>query len=240
MDLSRLGAFVTKSITREERPGNEPTRIVETRAGMLNAIGLANVGLDRFLAEKVPLLRKMPCPVIVNVAGHSYDDYTETCAAMNDLRCVAAIELNVSCPNVKDGLTFGTNPARLKELTREVKRVLPDKPLIVKLSPNVEDIAVTAAAAVEGGADALSLINTFTAMAIDIKTRRPRLANVTGGLSGPAIKPIAVHMVSRVYRNVAKAAKVPIIGMGGIQSWQDAVEFIIAGASAVGIGTALF
>jgi dihydroorotate dehydrogenase (NAD+) catalytic subunit len=240
MDLSKLGAFVTKSITREQRKGNEPTRIVETRAGMLNAIGLANVGLDRFLAEKVPLIRNMPCPVIVNVAGHSYDHYTETCAAMNGIDCLAAVELNVSCPNVKDGLTFGTNPGRLKELTRQVKDVLPDKPLIVKLSPNVDDVAQTARAAIEGGADILSLVNTFTAMAIDIQKRRPRLANVTGGLSGPAIKPIALHMVSRVWRNGAREAGVPIIGMGGVQSWQDAVEFILAGASSVAIGTALF
>jgi dihydroorotate dehydrogenase (NAD+) catalytic subunit len=240
MDLSRLGAFVTKSITREERPGNEPTRIVETRAGMLNAIGLANVGLNRFLAEKVPLLRKMPCPIIVNVAGHSYDDYAETCAAMNDLDCAAAVELNVSCPNVKDGLTFGTNPGRLKELIGVVKKALPSKPLIVKLSPNVDDITATARAAIDGGAQVLSMINTFTAMAIDHNKNRPRLANVTGGLSGPAIKPIALHMVSRVYRTVAKPAGVPIIGMGGIQFWTDALEFILAGATGVGVGTALF
>lgn len=240
MDLSKLGAFVTKSITREERPGNEPARIVETRAGMLNAIGLANVGLDRFLKEKVPQLQKMPCPIIVNVAGHSFDDYSETCAAMDSLDCVAAVELNVSCPNVKDGLTFGTNPSRLKEITKTVKNVLPHKPLIVKLSPNVEDITLTARAAIDGGAQILSLVNTFTAMAVDIWKRKPRLANTTGGLSGPAIKPIAVHMVSRVYRNVAKSAGVPIIGMGGIQTWQDAVEFILAGATGLGIGTALF
>jgi dihydroorotate dehydrogenase (NAD+) catalytic subunit len=240
MDLSRLGAFVTKSITREERKGNEPTRIVETRAGMLNAIGLANVGLDRFLSEKVPLLEKMPCPLIVNVAGHSYDDYLETCSAMASIGCVRAVELNVSCPNVSDGLTFGTHPGRLKELVAEVKKVLPGKPLIVKLSPNVEDITLTARGAVEGGADILSLVNTFTAMSIDIHKRRPRLANVTGGLSGPAIKPIAVHMTSRVYRNVARHAGVPIIGMGGIQTWQDAAEFILAGATGLGIGTALF
>lgn len=240
MDLSQLGAFVTKSITAEERPGNEPARVVEVRAGMLNAIGLANVGLKRFLSEKVPLLRKMPCPVIVNVAGHSFDDYTATCAAMDGLDCVQAVELNVSCPNVKDGLTFGTHPGRLRELTAEVKKVLPHKPLIVKLSPNVEDITATARATVEGGADVLSLVNTFTAMAIDIYKRRPRLANVTGGLSGPAIKPIALHLVSRVYRAVAKSAKVPIIGMGGVQSWQDAVEFMLAGSTAVAIGTALF
>lgn len=240
MDLSQLGAFVTKSVTREERPGNEPARVVEVRAGMLNAIGLANVGLDRFLAEKAPLLRRMPCPVIVNVAGHSFDDYIETCAAMNGLDCVGGVELNVSCPNVKDGLTFGTHPGRLKELVAMVKRVLPNKPLMVKLSPNVEDVTVTARAAVEGGADVLTLVNTFTAMAVDIYKRRPRLANVTGGLSGPAIKPIALHMVSRVYRNVARGAGVPIVGMGGVQYWQDAVEFILAGASAVAIGTALF
>jgi dihydroorotate dehydrogenase (NAD+) catalytic subunit len=240
LDLSRLGAFVTKSITREERAGNEPTRIVETRAGMLNAIGLANVGLKRFLSEKVPLLKKMPCPVIANVAGHSFDDYTETCAAMDNLDCIAAVELNVSCPNVKDGLTFGTHPGRLKELTAMVKKVLPHKPLIVKLSPNVEDITQTARAAVEGGADVLSLVNTFTAMAIDIHKRRPRLANVTGGLSGPAIKPIALHLVSRVYRMVTRHTNVPIVGMGGVQNWQDAAEFILAGSSAVAIGTALF
>ncbi len=240
MDLSRLGAFVTKSITREERVGNEPARIVEVRAGMLNAIGLANVGLDRFLAEKVPLLQKMPCPVIVNVAGHSFDDYVETCAAMDGLDCIAAVELNVSCPNVKDGLTFGTHPGRLKELTAKVKQVLPHKPLIVKLSPNVEDITQTARATIDGGADILSLVNTFTAIAIDIWKKKPRLANVTGGLSGPAIKPIALHLVSRVYRMVAKGAGVPIIGMGGVQTWQDAVEFILAGSSAVAIGTALF
>ena len=240
MDLSKLGAFVTKSITLEERPGNEPTRIVETRAGMLNAIGLANVGLKRFLSEKVPQIRKMPCPVIVNVAGHSFDDYTETCAAMEAIDCLAGVELNVSCPNVKDGLTFGTHPGRLRELTAAVKKVLPTKPLIVKLSPNVEDITLTARAAVDGGADMLSLINTFTAMTVDVYKKRPRLANLTGGLSGPAIKPIAIHMVSRVYRTVAKAAGVPIIGMGGVQTWQDAVEFILAGASAVAVGTALF
>lgn len=240
LDLGSLGAFVTKSITLEERRGNQPSRIVETRAGMLNAIGLANVGLRRFLDEKVPQIERMPCPVLVNVAGHSHDDYLETCAAMNGLACVAGVELNVSCPNVRDGLTFGTHPGRLQELTRLAKGVLPGKPLVVKLSPNVEDIAQTARAAVEGGADALSLVNTFTAMSVDIWRRRPRLANVTGGLSGPAIRPIAVHMVSRVYRAVARPAGVPLIGMGGVQTWQDAAEFILAGASAVSIGTALF
>ncbi len=240
MDLSQLGAFVTKSITREERRGNAPARVVETRAGMLNAIGLANVGLKRFLAEKIPQLQKMPCPIIVNVAGHSTEDYAETCAAMNDLSCVAGVELNVSCPNVSDGLMFGTDGPRLKELAAEVKRAMPSKPLIVKLSPNVEDIVVTARAAIEGGADALSLVNTFTAMAVDVYQKKPRLTNVTGGLSGPAIKPIALHLVSRVYRNIARSTGTPLIGMGGVQTWQDAVEFILCGASAVAIGTALF
>jgi dihydroorotate dehydrogenase (NAD+) catalytic subunit len=240
MDLSRLGGFVTKSITRHERPGNEPARVVETRGGMLNAIGLANVGLDRFLAEKVPQLARFPCPVIVNVAGHSTGDYVETVAALAGIACVAAVELNVSCPNVKDGLTFGTHPGRLRELVAEVKAALPGKPLIVKLSPNVEDITATAAAAVAGGADVLSLVNTFTAMAVDIHRRRPRLTNVTGGLSGPAIKPIALHLVSRVYRNVTRHSKTPIIGMGGVQTWQDAAEFVLAGAAAVAVGTALF
>jgi dihydroorotate dehydrogenase (NAD+) catalytic subunit len=239
-DLSKLGAFVTKSVTREERKGNPPTRIVEVKSGMLNAIGLANVGLQRFLAEKVPLIERMPCPTIVNVAGHSTADYVDTVAAIAPLPSCAAIELNVSCPNVKDGLTFGTSPARLRELIQRVKPAAAGKPLIVKLSPNVDDIALTAAAAIDGGADALSLVNTFTAMAVDLKSKRPRLANVTGGLSGPAIKPIALHMTSRVYRQVAKSAGVPLIGMGGITTWQDAAEFILCGASAVAIGTALF
>lgn len=240
LDFSKLGAFVTKSVTLHERAGNNPSRIVETRAGMLNAIGLANVGLRRFLAEKVPLFKGLGCAVIANVAGHSQNDYVETVAGLAGVSEIAAIELNVSCPNVKDGLTFGTDPGRLKALVSEVKSVLPGKPLIVKLSPNVEDIIHTAAAAIEGGANILSLINTFTAMSIDIHTRRPRLANVTGGLSGPAIRPIAVHLVSRVYRGVAKAAGVPLIGMGGVQTWQDAAEFFLAGASAVAVGTALF
>lgn len=238
-DLSQLGAFVTKSITLHERAGNEPTRIVETRAGMLNAIGLANVGLDRFLAEKVPSLEKMPCPIIVNVAGHSIDDYVKTCAAIDPLPGVSGIELNVSCPNVKDGLTFGTHPGKLREVVHEVRQAM-TKPLIVKLSPNVDDITLTAKAAIDGGANALSLVNTFTAMSIDIWKKKPRLANVTGGLSGPAIKPIALAMTSRVYRAIARDAGVPLIGMGGIQTWQDAAEFILAGASAVAIGTALF
>ena len=240
MDLSSLGCFVTKSITAEERPGNAPARVVETRGGMLNAIGLANVGLARFKSEKLPLIEAMPCPVVVNVAGHATDDYVRVCGEMNALAAVMGVELNVSCPNVKDGLTFGTDAALLRELTRECKAALPDKPLMVKLSPNVPDIAVTAAAACDGGADVLTLVNTFTAMTVDVHKRQPRLANVTGGLSGPAIKPIALHLVSRVYRQVTRDRGVPIVGMGGVQTWMDAAEFLLCGASAVAVGTALF
>ncbi|MCE9590324.1 MAG: dihydroorotate dehydrogenase [Planctomycetes bacterium] len=243
-DLSRLGAFVTKSITAEARKGNEAYRIVETRGGMLNAIGLANVGLDAFLADKLPQLRKLRATgprVIVNVAGHSTDDYVKTCARVAAEPDVDAIELNVSCPNVKDGLTFGTDPRLLRELCREVRTAMAKNVrLIVKLSPNVGDIVLTARAAVEGGADVLSMINTYTAMTIDIHKRRPRLANGTGGLSGPAIRPLAVYLLHRVYRHVAREAKVPIIGMGGIQYWQDAAEFLLAGASGLAVGTALF
>jgi dihydroorotate dehydrogenase (NAD+) catalytic subunit len=244
VDLSRFGAFVTKSITREVRKGNEPYRIVETRGGMLNAIGLANVGLQAFLDDKLPQLVKMRETgprIIVNVAGHSVDDYVTAAAAVAAHDTVDAVELNVSCPNVKDGLTFGTDPALLKQLVAEVAQAMGGRArLIVKLSPNVADITQTARAAIEGGAHILSLVNTFTAMAIDIYKRRPRLANGTGGLSGPAIRPLAVYLTSRVYREVARDAGVPIIGMGGIQYWQDAVEFLLAGATGLAVGTALF
>ncbi|MCC7146897.1 MAG: dihydroorotate dehydrogenase [Phycisphaeraceae bacterium] len=243
-DLSKLGAFVTKSITLKPRKGNEAYRIVETRGGMLNAIGLANVGLDVFLADKLPVLARMKAAgprIIVNVAGHSFDDYLQAASRISREAIVDAIELNVSCPNVSDGLTFGTNPDLLKQLVRRVRDALrPDCRLIVKLSPNVTDITQTAGAAVEGGANILSMVNTFTGMAVDIWKRKTRLANGTGGLSGPAIRPLAVAMVSKVYRAVAKPAGVPIIGMGGIQYWQDAVEFLLAGASGLAVGTALF
>ena len=244
VDLSQFGAFVTKSVTLEARKGNEAYRIVETRGGMLNAIGLANVGLDAFLAEKMPKLRELRAKgprIIVNVAGHSFDDYTKTAGTIAQDPDVDAIELNVSCPNVKDGLVFGTDPLALKKLIAEVRGAMRNEcRLIVKLSPNVGDITVTARAAVEGGANILSMINTYTAMAIDIKKRTPRLANGTGGLSGPAVRPLAVYLVHRVYRAVARDANVPIIGMGGIQLWQDAAEFVLAGASGLAVGTALF
>ena len=240
LDYRRLGGFTTKSVTLEERPGNEPPRVVEVRAGLLNAIGLANVGLKRFLREKLPFIRTMPTTVIVNVAGHRLEDYVEVAAGLDEHDCIAGIELNVSCPNVRDGLTFGTDPVRLRQVVEAVRAVLKRARLIVKLSPNVTDISTLARAAVDGGAQILSLINTYVGLSIDARTWKPRLANVTGGLSGPAIKPLALFNVHRVYREVARTAGVPIIGMGGVQTTDDAIEFFLAGASAVAVGTALF
>ncbi len=239
-DLSGLGAFTTKSVTLEERKGNPPPRIVETPAGMLNAIGLANVGLERFVTEKLPVLAGLGVPAIVNVAGHRIEDYLAVCARLDPLEAVAGLELNVSCPNVADGLVFGSDPGALGELVRRVRGVVRRSVLVVKLSPNVTDITATARAAIEAGADALSLVNTFVGMEIDVEKCRPVLANVTGGLSGPAIRPLALHMVHRVYWEVAGPAGVPLIGMGGITDWRDAVAFMLAGATAVGIGTVLF
>jgi dihydroorotate dehydrogenase (NAD+) catalytic subunit len=241
VDLRRLGAFVTKSITLAPRAGNEYPRVVETRAGMLNAIGLANVGLEVFLAEKVPQLETLGLPVFVNVAGMTVEEYLAIAAAMEKVPVVRGVELNISCPNVKaGGIQFGTDPSQVKMIVSEVRKVVRKNILIVKLSPNVTDIAATAGAAVEAGADALSLVNTFTAMAIDIERRRPILANGTGGLSGPAIRPIAVYMVHRVYTQVAKSAGVPIIALGGIQYARDAIEFLLAGATGLAVGTSLF
>jgi dihydroorotate dehydrogenase (NAD+) catalytic subunit len=240
MDAGSLGGFITKSITLKPRKGNPTPRIVETDAGMLNAIGLANIGVERFIAEKMPMIEKLKTPVFVNLAGEAIEDYVATAQRLAETR-IAGIELNISCPNVKaGGITFGTDPALVEKITAAVKKAVGKKILIVKLTPSVTDIAVTARAAVMGGADALSLINTFTAMVIDIETRRPILANRTGGLSGPAIKPIAVYLVNRVYSEVAKKANIPILGLGGIRTASDAIEFIIAGATAVGIGTASF
>jgi len=239
-DLTKLGAFVTKAISKTPRKGNESYRVVETRAGMLNAIGLANIGLEAFVREKIPLLKAMNVPVIVNVPGWSTEDYVDVAAELNLHEVVQGIELNVSCPNVKNGMSFGTDPQRLFDLVSAVKKVTTRCELIVKLSPNVADIAVTAKAAVDAGATCLSLINTFTAMVIDIEKERPILANGTGGLSGPAIKPIALFMTHRVYTEVAKKHNIPLIAMGGIQRWQDAVEFLLAGATGLAVGTALF
>lgn len=240
LDYRQLGGFTTKSVTRAPRPGNQPQRIVETRAGMLNAIGLANVGLDGFLREKLPFIRTMPTQVLVNVAGGSVADYVAVCEALDEVEGVAGIELNVSCPNVSDGLTFGTDARLLEQLTRACREVLRRLKLVVKLSPNVTDITELARAAIAGGSDALSMINTYVGMAVDAETRKPIIANVTGGLSGPAIKPLALGHVHRVYREAAREAGIPILGMGGIANATDAVEFMLAGASAVAVGTALF
>lgn len=240
MDMSRLGGFTTKSVTLKPRKGNAPQRISETAGGLLNAIGLANVGLQEFIKSKAPEAASLGPAVFVNVAGHSLEEYVEVCHAIDTIEGLAGVELNVSCPNVKDGLTFGTDPALLRELVAAVRGVLRRGVLMVKLSPNVTDITATARAAIEGGADALSMVNTFVGMKIDIRTGRPVLANGSGGVSGPGIKPMAIHMVHRVYREVARDAGVPIVGMGGVRSWQDAVEFILAGATGVAVGTALF
>lgn len=241
MDLSKIGAITTKSISLEPRAGNPTPRIVETNAGMLNAIGLANMGLERFLEEKIPILEQLDTKVFVNLAGKTIDEYVSVAKRLAQEKAVDGFELNISCPNVKKGgITFGTDPILIGEITMAVKNVCQNKPLMVKLTPTVTDISVTAQAAVQAGADALSLINTFTAMVIDIKSRKPVLANRTGGLSGPAIKPIAVYLVNKVYHEVAKDAGIPILGMGGIQTVSDAIEFLIAGASAVAIGTSTF
>lgn len=241
MDTGQLGGVITKSITLLPRKGNPTPRIIETDAGMLNAIGLANIGLERFLTEKIPILEKLGTAVFVNVAGQTIEDYVAVAERLAKENAIAGLELNISCPNVKQGgISFGTDPALVRQITQQVKAVCANKPLIVKLTPMVSDICATAAAAVDAGADALSLVNTFTAMVIDIDTRRPVLANRTGGLSGPAIKPIAVYLVHRVYSQVAKPAGIPILGGGGIRCAADAVEFFIAGATAVFVGTATF
>jgi len=241
MDVNRLGGFITKSVTLQPRQGNSVPRVVETDAGMLNAIGLANIGVDEFIGEKLAILEKLACAVFVNIAGETIDDYVAVASRLCGQKAIAGFELNISCPNVKrGGITFGTEPGAVKEITSAVKSACGDKVLMVKLTPNVTDIAATAGAAVEAGADALSLINTFTAMVIDIESRRPVLANRTGGLSGPAIKPIAVYMVNRVYNEVTKGTRVPILGMGGIRTASDAIEFMLAGATAVAVGTGNF
>jgi len=238
MDLNSLGGFITKSITARPRKGNPDPRIVETDSGMLNAIGLANIGLEKFIEEKLPILEKFKSVIFVNIAGQTIEEYIAVAERLSKEKAIAGFELNISCPNVKKGgITFGTEPEQVEQITRAVKAVSADKILMVKLTPSVTDISEIAQAAVKAGADALSLINTFTAMVIDIETQRPVLANRTGGLSGPAIKPIAVYLVNKVYNEVAKEAKVPLLGMGGIRTAVDALEFIIAGATAVAVGT---
>lgn len=235
-DPARLGAIFLKGLTLETRPGNAPQRLVETPAGLMNAIGLQNVGLKEFFEKKLPAIQGLDTLCIANICGSSMDDYTELARRLNDTPRIDALELNISCPNVKAGcMAFGSDPAMTEEITRRVVRAS-DKPVIVKLSPNVTSIATMARAAEAGGAAGLSVVNTFLALAIDIRTRQPRLGNVTGGLSGPAIRPIAVRMVWEA----AQAVSIPIIGQGGIMTAGDALEFIIAGASAISIGTANF
>jgi dihydroorotate dehydrogenase (NAD+) catalytic subunit len=241
MDINQLGGFITKSVTAKPRMGNPTPRVVETDSGMLNAIGLANIGLDAFIQEKLPIIAKLTVPVFVNVAGETIEDYMAVVQRLATEQAIAGFELNISCPNVaKGGISFGTEPAQVTEITSAVKKAAGEKVLMVKLSPCVTDISVIARAAVEAGADALSLINTFTAMVIDIETHKPVLANKTGGLSGPAIKPIAVYLVNKVYNEVTKERGMPILGLGGVRTASDAVEFIIAGATAVAVGTANF
>lgn len=234
IDLNRLGGFATKGLSARPLPGNPPPRIVETHGGMLNAIGLQNIGARSFVEEKLPLLRRFQTQVIANVFGYSDDEYIEAVTILNDGEGIAAYELNISCPNVKEGgIVIGNSPLAAARLTAKAKRAS-RRPLIVKLSPNVTDIAQLARVVADAGADCLSLINTLVGMSIDVDTRRPRLSYGTGGLSGPAIRPIAVRMVNEA----ARAVTLPLIGIGGITCANDAVEFIIAGATAVQIGTA--
>jgi dihydroorotate dehydrogenase (NAD+) catalytic subunit len=236
VNLQRLGAVVVKGISLEPRAGNAPPRIFETACGMLNAIGLENVGVDRFISEKMPYLSALGVPVIVNILGDSVEEYRQLAERLADTPGVAAIEVNISCPNVKKGgVAFGTDPQMAAAVTGAVKQGC-QLPVIVKLSPNVTDVTLVARAVEGAGADAVSLINTLIGMAIDLKSRRPRLANVIGGLSGPAIKPVALRMVYQV----AQAVSIPIIGIGGIASAEDAMEFMLAGACAVQVGTANF
>jgi dihydroorotate dehydrogenase (NAD+) catalytic subunit len=244
MDLKKIGGFITKSITLKPRKGNPDPRIVETDCGMLNAIGLANIGLEKFIKEKLPILKRMSAfgvAVFVSVAGETIDEYAAVIERLSDEKAIAGFELNISCPNVKMGsISFGTEPAIVEDITAAAKKAAGRKVLMVKLAPQVSDISAIARAAIDGGADALSLINTFTAMVIDIETARPALANRTGGLSGPAIKPIAVYLVNKVYREAAQKANIPILGIGGIRTASDAIEFMIAGATAVAVGTGNF
>jgi len=236
MDLESIGAMITKGLSLQPKAGNNTPRIVETPGGMLNAIGLQNVGVEAFIAKKLPFLRKVDTPVIANLYGNSLEEYGELAARIDGIEEIAGVEVNISCPNVKQGgIVFGTDPTAAAQVVSLVRRET-GKPLIVKLSPNVTDITVMARACVDAGAEALSLINTLTGMAIDLQKRRPVLANITGGLSGPAIKPVALRMVWQV----AKAVKVPLIGIGGIMNAADALEFILAGATAVQVGTASF
>ena len=234
-DLGKLGAVITKGTSLKPKSGNKPSRVCETASGMLNSIGLQNLGVEYFANNDLPYLRKFDTKIIVNACGSSIDEYVELCKILNNLD-IDGVELNLSCPNVKEGcMAFGNTYEGVKKVTSEVRKVL-DKPLIVKLTPNVTDIAGIAKGVEDGGADAVSLINTLLAMKIDIYKRKPVLANNTGGLSGPAIKPVAVRMVYQV----AQAVNIPIMGLGGIMTGEDAIEFMLAGATTVSIGAGNF
>jgi dihydroorotate dehydrogenase (NAD+) catalytic subunit len=236
VDLSTLGGIAVKGLFLDERQGHPPQRIVETPSGMLNAIGLQGIGVHRFIDDQLPMLREHGVNIFVNICGSTIDEYAELARILSGTEGVAALELNISCPNIKEGgITFGCNLSGTYDVVAAVRKVT-NLPVIPKLTPNVTDIASFARAAEEAGADGLSLINTFLAMAIDVETRRPKLSNVVGGLSGPAIRPIAIRMVHQC----RQAVKIPIMGMGGIASADDVVEFMIAGADAVQIGTANF
>lgn len=235
IDLNRLGGIITKGTSLKPRSGNKPSRVYETPSGMLNSIGLQNPGVEYFAQYDLPFLRQFDTAIFVNACGSTIDEYVELCRILNTLP-IDGVELNLSCPNVKAGcLAFGTTSEGVKEVTSAVRKVL-DKPLIVKLTPNVTDITQTAKAVEDAGADAVSLINTLLGMKIDIHTRKPVLANNTGGLSGPAIRPVAVRMVYQV----AQTVKIPIMGLGGIVSAEDAIEFLLAGASTISIGSGNF
>lgn len=235
-DLSKIGAIVTKSISLKPRKGNPPQRIVETPSGMLNAIGLANVGLEAFVKEKIPFLEKLNATIICNIAASTLDEYVECVKILENEKSIKAFEINVSCPNVKDGgLIFGNDINWVGKITEQVRKST-SKPIIIKLSPNVPNISDFAAVAKKEGADAVSAINTLVGTSFDIYTRKPKIKNITGGLSGPAIKPIALAKVLEIKRNV----DIPIIGVGGIMNWKDVVEFMIVGATAIQIGTANF
>src|SRR4030067_1931017 len=236
LDLNKIGGITGKGLSSKPSNGNPPSRICETPAGMLNSIGLQNIGADAFIREKLPILRKYETKVLVNIFGYSEKEYLEVAKKLDDAEGIHGLEVNISCPNIKKGgIAFGKNAKLTYSLVKKLKASV-SLPLIVKLSPNVSDITEIARAAEDGGADALSLINTLNAMAIDIKTRKPKLGNISGGLSGPAIKPVAVYMVFLVHQKV----KIPLIGMGGIMNYKDAIEFFLAGAAAVSIGTANF
>ncbi|MBW2206554.1 MAG: dihydroorotate dehydrogenase [Deltaproteobacteria bacterium] len=236
VDPNLLGAVIVKGLSIKPMPGNPPPRTVETACGMLNSIGLANIGLKAFIGEKLPLLQDLDTELIVNIYGHHMQEYGELAAALKGVEGISAIEVNISCPNVdRGGMAFGTDPEISARVIETVLRNT-DKPVIVKLSPNVTDIRAVAKAVEGAGAHAISLINTLTGMAIDLEKRTPRLAKVSGGLSGPAIKPVALHMVYQV----AKSVSIPVIGVGGIMDYRDALEFMVVGARAVQVGTASF